>query len=568
VRSGTVTPREFPLNFTFLLLAAVFLVGYFLYAPAFNGPFIFDDSGLPFYTWNRESPVSAWVSGVRPALMFSYWMNRYLWGDSAGAYHAVNLFIHIVNAGLVFLALWRLLGWHHWDIRGRKLGAASGALLFLIHPLQTESVSYIAGRSESLSTLFVLAAYCLFLYRRKPAISWLEAIGVLLLFGLAILSKENAVSLAGILILTDTFVPEPFSTSSLRRNWRLYALLLPAALAGAAAVFRMLAGAPTAGFSVSGITPFQYALTQARAIFTYLRLALVPYGQSVDHDFPISRSLFDHGAAFWAILLCFLIVAAVRLRRQWPLTCFGLLFFLIALAPTSSIVPILDPLVERRMYLPLMGLILIGCEGVSRVHLSPTVKWSLAGVALVALSVACHERNRVWSVPSNLFMDAARKSAGNPRPYLNLTEMAVREGRCGAALPYLKRADQLFPNLARVQLAWGWALECLGHRDEALDRLLRARSMQPTSSVYEQLGLLYGEMGRVVEAGDALKAAVTLAPESATAHEALAFWHESIGEFKDAEGEYGKSSSLNPHDPNTRAALTRVRLLQQQHSTQ
>jgi hypothetical protein len=374
VRWDTVVPRDFPLNFAFVLLGAAFLIGYVLYAPTFSGPFVFDDSGLPFYTWNRERPASAWVSGVRPGLMFSYWLNRYFWGDSPGAYHAVNLFIHIGNAGLVFLVLWRLLGWCNWDLRRRKVGAASGALLFLIHPLQTESVSYIAGRSESLSTLLVLAAYSFFLYRRKPAISWLEAIGVLLLFGLAILTKENTVSLAGILILTDTFWPDPFSTSALRRNWRLYALMLPATLAGAGAVFRMLGSAPTAGFSVPGITPFQYALTQARAIFTYLRLALVPYGQSVDHDFPISRSLFDHGAAFWAILLCLLIVAAVRLRREWPLTCFGLLFFLVALAPTSSIIPILDPLVERRMYLPLVGLILIGCEWASRVPLSPMIK--------------------------------------------------------------------------------------------------------------------------------------------------------------------------------------------------
>ena len=143
--------------------------------------------------------------------MFTYWLNRALWGDSPAAYHAANLAIHLLNCGLVFLVLWRLLGWGGWGPVHRKRGAVLGAMVFLIHPLQTESVSYIAGRSESLSALFVLLAYTLFLYRRKPAISWIEALAVLGLFGAALLTKENAVSLAAILILTDISWPRPFS---------------------------------------------------------------------------------------------------------------------------------------------------------------------------------------------------------------------------------------------------------------------------------------------------------------------------------------------------------------------
>jgi len=340
--------------------------------------------------------------------------------------------------------------------------------------------------------------------------------------------------------------------------------MLPAALAGAVFVFRILATAPTAGFSVAGVTPMRYALTQARAIFSYLRLSLVPYGQSVDHDFPISHSPLDHGAIVWALLLATLVVVVVRFRRDWPLTCFGLLFFLTALAPTSSFVPILDPLVERRMYLPIVGLILIGCEWAVRVRLSPPIKWSVAAVALLALGIACHERNREWSVPSRLFMDAADRSIGNARPYLNLTEAAIREGHCASALPYLQRADKLFPAIPRVHVAWSWVLECLGRREEALDRLLKAQRMQPTAAVYEQIGLLYGEMGHVSEAGEALKSAVALAPDSASAHESLGLWHEFVGEFRNAEAEYGKSLSLNPHDPNTRASLIRVRARRQQ----
>ena len=85
-----------------------------------------------------------------------------------------------------------------------------GALVFAIHPLQTESVSYVAGRSESLAALFLLLAYVVFLYRRNESISWVEALLVLVLFGAGIRTKENAVSLAAILILTAFFGPSLF----------------------------------------------------------------------------------------------------------------------------------------------------------------------------------------------------------------------------------------------------------------------------------------------------------------------------------------------------------------------
>ncbi len=535
------------------------VIGLFLYAPAFRGPFLFDDSGLPFYGWGREEGLSVWIAGVRPALMFSYWLNRAIFGEGPVAYHAVNLVIHVFNAALVFLLLWRLLTWRQSGAPLRKYLAAFGSLIFLIHPLQTESVSYVAGRSESLSTLFVLLAYLVFLYRRKEGISWLEAAGVLALFAAALLAKENAISLAGILILTDLSWPAAFSTAGLRRNWRLYAILAPASLLGAAAVLRMLAGAPTAGFSIREFTWYQYGLTEARAIFTYLRLAAAPIGQSVDHDFPASRSLLDHGAIFWLLLLALVVFAAVRLRRRAPLACFGLLFFLIALAPTSSIVPIADPLVERRMYLPLVGLILIGCEASLRLRVSSPLVWSGAAAAALVFGVACYERNRAWSRPSELFMDAAMRSSQNARPYLNLTELAVRERRCDAAIPHLQRADRLFPRDARVNIAWSWALECLGRRDEALQRLLMARNIKPTSRISEQIGLLYGEMGRITEAGQSLREAVALDPASASAHDALALWYESVRNLSQAETEYQKSLEIDRNGQSARLGLVRVR---------
>ena len=192
--------------------------------------------------------------------------------------------------------------------RRRLVGACIGSLVFLIHPLQTESVSYIAGRSESLASLFLLLAYVVFLYRRQDSISWGRALAVMILFGIGVKTKENAVSLPGILFLTDVMWPRPFSLEGPRKNWRLYALMLPGALLAMVGIFRMLATAGTAGFSVATFKWYQYAFTEARAIFTYLRLAILPVGQMLDHDFPTSRTILQHGAIFYMALLAGLIL--------------------------------------------------------------------------------------------------------------------------------------------------------------------------------------------------------------------------------------------------------------------
>src|SRR5262249_34228272 len=193
---------------------------------ALRGDCVLDDLPLGLAA-ARSHPLAGWMSRQRPVLMLSYGLNQVLFGASPAAYHAVNVLIHALNACLVFLIIRRLLEKADWSERQRQAGAAAGALVFLIHPLQTESVSYIAGRSESLASAFLLLAYAVFLYDRRGAISWRRALAVIVLFGLAVKTKENAVSLAGILLLTDLIGPGAVSFEGPRRNWRLYALMLP-----------------------------------------------------------------------------------------------------------------------------------------------------------------------------------------------------------------------------------------------------------------------------------------------------------------------------------------------------
>jgi protein O-mannosyl-transferase len=521
-----------------------------LYRPALHGPFLFDDLSLPFSLTLGEAPLSVWLSGVRPVLMLSYWLNHQL-SPSPFGYHVVNVMIHACNTALIFVILSRLLLLAGWTVQRTRLAAAVGAAVFLAHPLATESVSYIAGRSESLGAFFVLAAYALFLDRREKEIRWRDAAAIVALFALGVATKENMVAFAGILLLTDWMFPRSSSR-------RLYLLLAPGALLAVIAVLRMLTHGGNAGFSLREFTWYQYSFTQARAIFAYIRLALLPFGQSVDHDFPISYTILQYGAWMYAAALAVLIALAIWWRRRYSLACFGLMMFLIWLAPTSSVIPIADPLVERRMYLPMLGLILIACEVLSRVRLSPPIAWSAASVVLLSLTVLTWDRNTLWGRPEELLASAALQAVHNPRPVANLTETMIANNRCQEALPWLERADRLLPRNYVIEASWGRALECIGRREEALARLTTAVALYPNWKLFELIGLLDGEMDRMEAAGEALRTAIGMEPRAGSPHRSLALWYEARHDPAAAIAEYRTALALDPNDFRARLGLARV----------
>ncbi|MCL4401576.1 MAG: hypothetical protein M1436_02780, partial [Acidobacteria bacterium] len=208
-----------------LALAGALIAVLEAYGPALRGPFVFDDQYLPFTDPAlADQPLHNWFVGVRPLLMFSFWANFRISQLHPLSYHLFNVLFHFITAVLVFLIGRRLLGWAGTKDATREILAAFAGGLFLLHPVQTESVAYVASRSEALSVMFFYAAFALFLYRRSSAVSWPVAAGVLLLFGAAATTKEHTAVLPALLLLTDWFwAPEPgFSPiQRIRRNWRL-----------------------------------------------------------------------------------------------------------------------------------------------------------------------------------------------------------------------------------------------------------------------------------------------------------------------------------------------------------
>ncbi len=525
-----------------------------IYGPALRGPFLFDDLYLPFTDPGlQEAPLRSWLGYIRPVLMLSYWLNYRMAGMEPYAYHFFSVLAHFLAALFVWLIARRLLERAGLEPVRRTLSAAFVALMFLWHPLQTESVAYIAGRSEVLSGLFFFAAAALFVLRGMPAISWTASMAVLALYGAAVLSKEHTASLVAVLLLTDLYWNS--GRQGVRRNWRLYLPLAVAAAAAARFVWGVLAASDTAGFRVREFNWYQYFFTQCRALWLYLRLFLLPYGQNLDYDFPVSRTLLEHGALWGLMGLAVLVIFIVAARKRFRLASYGLACALVTLAPTSSIVPIADPVAERRMYLAIPWLALALAEPLGRWRTSAVKLAAVLALWLSVLAVLTWNRNRLWADEIALWQDTAAKSPRKQRPRFHLAYAFYQQGRCEEALKHFQHAARLGPTDYRLLVDWGLAAECAGHFDQALEKLRAAARLENTAHVHALIGMVLAKQGRREEALKELDLAASLDPSFTMTYVYRGNVYLSAGSQEAAIAEYRRALELDPRNPAARQAL-------------
>ncbi|WP_180540159.1 tetratricopeptide repeat protein, partial [Nevskia soli] len=456
-----------------------------------NGEFVFDDRNLPMFLRKAATlPLRKWIN-VRPLLMSTYYFNFHSAGLDTFGYHAVNVIMHAANAVLLFFAVKRILEWASIEKARAMPVAIFSAAVFLLHPVQTEAVSYIASRSETLSILFFLAAFNVFLYRSRVSITFRTSLGVLLLYGCAMTSKEHTAMLPAVLLLTDYYFNPPFSLSGIRRNWRLY---IPIAAAGVAGLFffrSYINSGSNLGFGMKDLSWSQYLFTEFRAFFVYMRLLVLPYGQTVDYNFPVSHNLLERGAVFYGIALLGLIAAAFYFRKRYPIASFGFFVTLVLFAPTSSFVPIRDPLAERRLYLPFIGIALMVAEVAVRVSWRnrQAVYAALAAVCLI-FAVLTFQRNQVWVGMESLWRDAVSKNPENARALMGLGDAYSLRGDCVDAIPYFERAIKIEAADYRQTANLASAYDCANQLPAALETYRKAIALRPTADAWTRIGLI------------------------------------------------------------------------------
>ena len=552
---------------------------FWAYSPALHGPFLFDDNFLPFATSNLSTAtLGSWLHGVRPMLMFTYWVNAALSQDDTFSYHVVNVIIHCITAGLVLLIVRRLLQTAPFA-RGsdrsmnphsepRPEGAVStqrssgpllsgfAAALFLLHPVQTEAVAYLAGRSESLSVMLAFAALAVFLYRRPGPISWPAVAVILVLFGAALLAKEHTIVLPALLLLTDYW----WSPKSVRSNWRLYAAIAAAGVAGAVFLLPLLLHATTAGFGLKDFTWYQYFFTEWRALFVYLREFILPVNLTADWDFPLSRTILDHGAVIALIALLAISAAAWHYRRRFALAAYGWFVFLLLMAPTSSILPIQDTVAERRLYFAILGLLLILVDFVRRIPIRRQALTIACAVLLLVSAAATHARAAIWSDPVTLWQDNVARSPNKRRDHVNLGFAYYAGGRYQDAIAEFQRTAELGPPTLDLLVDWGLAYQKLGNLDLALAKFREAAALQPPSAVaYVNIAQVYGTRRDLPDALDALAVAEKLDPGLPDIYLNRGKVHLLSNEPAAAAQDFARVLSIDPSNSEAQQLLVRAR---------
>ena len=534
-------------------LAALFLA-FEAYSPALNGPFVFDDAYLPFQTPGLQHlPVWSWISGLRPLLMLSFWLNYAASGEQTFFYHATNVLLHLFNSVLVALIAIRLL-----ELASLKDGPAKPTLgifagaLFLLHPMQTESVAYVASRSEVLSVLFYYGAYCVFLYRRTERITLWRALAVLALFGAAASTKEHALTLPILLLLTDLY----WIKGGIRANALLYGQLAAGGVVAGATVWRVLRAADTAGFHVPGLTPLSYLYTQGRVFWAYLRLLALPFGLNVDPDVAISQTPLDHGAIFGLLAIAALLAGAWIFRKRCPLAAFGVLVFVLLLLPTSSIVPIKDPMAEHRVYLPFLGFALVPLEFLRRMKLRQRLMIEVP--ALLVLLLLTYQRSALWGDPLALWRDSAAKSPRKVRPRFQLAYAYWQQQNCPKAVENFEIASRLAPPDYPMLVDWAYALNCVGQPGGAIEKLREATKKERDAQAWASLGQIYAQQHQITEALDSLQQAQNVNPSFVMIYSVRGNVYESMGDLAQAKEQYQRALDLDPYNQTFRDALTRV----------
>jgi tetratricopeptide (TPR) repeat protein len=541
-----------------LLIALI--AGFEVYSPALHGPFLLDDTHLQFMLPNAPRlSLMRWVRQMRPLLNLTYWINYQQSGaESTFGYHLVNFFLHFCNSIFVFFAARKVLSWSALEEERTRIFSLFAAGLFLLHPAQTESVSYIASRSETLSVFFVLAAYVVYLYGAGAALSIPRVLAVLALFAAAGLSKEHTAVLPALFILTDYFWNFEFKLARIWRNWKLYVPIVIGVGWATLKILKILHNNSTAGFNMRGLKWYQYFFTECRVIWNYIQLFFVPVGQNLDPQVEISRTVASHGAIFGLAGLLIVSALAWIYRRRFPVACYGWFVWILLLAPTSSFVPIRDPMAERRMYLPFIGLVFVAVGLLQHWKASRNVLVGSLAVVLVVEGALTYQRNVLWGNAVGIWKDTVAKSPNKYRPRFQLAYAEYQAGSCSDAAEQYEAAAMLERPRHDLLLDWGLALDCAGNPQDAVDKLQRSARMRPSAHIFSQIGMEYGKMGKYPEALAALQKAEDRDSDFAMTYYYRGNIHAIQGDQAQAIADYKHVLELDPGNQPATEALARM----------
>lgn len=554
-----------------LPMAILAIAGIAAFGNSLDGRFVFDD--VPWIVEN-EGLRQLWPPGPamgdtrRPLLFYSLALNRAAGGLDPTYYHVVNVVIHVLAAAVLYGLVHRTLVSAGVGRFGAspKLIALATALIWLVHPLQTQSVTYIIQRGESAAGL----CYLLTLYAARRAMDgrnvWRWSIASASAFAAGVGFKEVAATAPAAVLLYDAALVSGGLRAALQRHVRLHALLWgPACVVGAWWLLTRPDGLQLLQGDVS-LDPWAYALTQPGVVLHYLRLALWPQPLAIDHGWPLVDGL--------AMALPALLVVAVGVGvtgwgmwRRAPWAAAPALALLVLL-PTSSVVPLRDVLVEHRMYLPLASVVLLVVLGMDHLLLrlagARSAMWMmvLTGLVVGTLTLATRERNSLYAEPELLWRDVLQQYPDNARAHNNVGSYVTARGLLEEGLAEFDEALRLQPGFVEASSNRGVALLALGRLEEAEAALRHAEGIDAdNAAVHHHLGVTLAARGDFEAAAAAYARALRLDPQRTVTIVNLGAVLQRLGRIDQAQAQLQAALRLEPDQPE---ALNNLGSLQMQ----
>jgi protein O-mannosyl-transferase len=539
--------------------ALIVAFGVLVYLNSFSGQFVFDDAQIKSDPWVRTlwPPWHAMFSRLnisRPLVGLSFAINYAVSGFDVWSYHLFNITVHLLAGLALFAVARRTLETPR--LAGRFGKASTGialsiALIWVVHPLQTESVTYIIQRAEAMMGLFyLLTLYCAIrgIESDKPG-RWYAAAILCSIAGMA--TKPVMVTAPLIVIGWDLIFKSDSLKDTLRKRLSLYAGLASSWLVLIAVV---IAAAPTvksAGFGLRRITFWPYLLSQFGALVRYLRLSIIPYGLCLDYYLPASRTALEI-IPYGLLIVGLGAGTLIALKRAPALGFLGLCFFLI-LAPTSSFLPLLDIAAEHRMYLPLAAVVALLVASVYRLvaGYSNVPRWVLPAVLAVAvawLGSLTVVRNSLYHNSGFMWADVVEKAPWNPRAHCNLGLELYNLGQVQEATWHLEQAIELKSDMAEALNGLGTFRLDAGKPDEAIAYFERALAARPNmTDVNFNIGNANIAMRRFDEAASAYRREVQINPLDMEAWGMLGTALEQAGRMAEAAEAYQEGLRFKPN---------------------
>lgn len=542
-----------------LFLALAFLLGLsilLIYGNYFNNPFHFDDTHTIAQntairdlnnTWRFFSDAGTFSTNPsnqawRPLLTLINAIDTHLSGGTPKptAFHIHNLVVFLLLLGLIFLLFHSILQQTFTQSRDVHWFALGGTGLFALHTANAETINYIIARSDLFSTLYVVASLVIYIY--YPRLRNYYLFVLIMIVGLMI--KETTLMLAPLLgVYLFIFPPEGQNSKTSIKHTII-------AFTGAIIMYLISRWMTPGTWNSGGGDPLSYFATQMYVIVHYMFSFILPIGLSVDTDWTLAENIFDWKVIGGLFINLICVWGAWRLLKQTstkPIA-FGILWFFIALAPTSSFFPFAEVLNDHRTFFPYIGLVLIftTCallfwEKYKTTTSAFYIRYGLIVGTILLLSghaIGTLQRNETWSSEEKLWKDATIKSPDNGRAWMNYGLTQLAKGDYIDAEKLFATSLELNPDYSYAHINMAIALRYQNRFEEADSHFKKALNLRPDDAEsYVYYSRFLSDMGRTVEAAKLIQKGLEISPH----HEALQQVKLSLIQPKTADDWVGMS---------------------------